>query len=106
MKGETVKVGHKVYKIKYVKRVDAQDSYGECVSSKSEIRIKRDQTPSEMGNTLLHEDLHALCENMGLRLDHSLEEKIVTAFANGLSALIVDNPDHIKKIIRLLTDGK
>lgn len=56
-----------------------------------------------LANTLLHECMHGIVDMQGLTFRREEEEEnIVNALANGMSALIRDNPDFIKFLVKSL----
>lgn len=61
----------------------------------SEIYINTTKPKREILNTLLHETLHAICHNYGLResMECKEEEKLVSVLANGLTQTFVTNPE-------------
>jgi Zn-dependent peptidase ImmA (M78 family) len=61
----------------------------------SKIYINTTKPRREILNSLLHEALHAICHNYGLResMEHKNEEKLVCILANGLTQTLKDNPE-------------
>lgn len=68
-----------------------------------QIRIREKQKWSEESNTLLHELFHAIyhCHNLDQK---SNEEKIVSAFANGMMEAITRNPE-LRKYFQKVWDA-
>ena len=66
------------------------------------IAIAPEQRIDQEANTLLHESLHAMWDHFSLPADE--EERCVTLLANGLTELIVRNPDLLKYLCRLNGD--
>lgn len=65
--------------------------WGQHLSNPQEIRIASVVTEERRVNILLHEILHALYERCCLE-DGAKEETVVEALANGISAVLADNP--------------
>lgn len=93
-----LKIGKKTYRIRYVVKVDKDDSFGECDFTRKRISVKKGQPTDEMANTVLHEILHAICDEKQLGLTREVEEEVVTGITNGLHSLISDNPRFTKKL--------
>ena len=110
-KRETVRIGYREYTISFVKRFTDGDHIGECENpakhthAKGKIRIKAGQEPVEKANTIMHEINHAIAYTYGLNLSDDMEERVVTAFTNGLIAFIRDNPKFVIKLLRLALKG-
>lgn len=71
------------------------DSDGYYLSAKAAIAIKKTISPREKINTVLHECLHAIFHNYGMReviTDKDREEFIVNTLGNGLTQVLVSNP--------------
>jgi hypothetical protein len=51
----------------------------------------------EVADTIIHETLHAIWAERGLKGELD-EETVVTALAHGLTAVMADNPDWVKAI--------
>lgn len=95
----SLKVGYQDIKITEVDLIDGQGVY---IADRSEIRIREGMEKREQLNTLLHESLHALCYSYGLKnefKDDDHEERVVNALGNGLTEILVRNPQLVKCII-------
>lgn len=88
---QSIKVGAVDYTIHVEDTTDGE--YGECISHTQRIRLARNQTAQGVGDTLLHEVLHAIWYESGLfdmkRID---EERIVRTTATWLKMVFRDNP--------------
>lgn len=101
---KTIKIGYKTCAIDLVQSVDDEGSYGHWCSNTSTIKIKEDQSPIEIGNTLIHEILHALFYIQGLNFPDKTEERIVLTLANGLTTVIKDNPGLLTTLSGLIEE--
>lgn len=102
MCSDTVKVGRKTYTVHYKTRLK-ENTLGWCIyakDGKGRIEIKRKQ--GDIADTIIHEVLHAICDDQKLKLADDEEERIVTALANGLTRFLRDNPEFRDKLIQLL----
>lgn len=85
---------------------DGGTSHGQYLDG--EIKVEDALRGGRLANTVLHEVLHAVWDERGLDQDAlaedpgRLEEVVVNAMANGLSALIRDNPDLVPWLAREL----
>ena len=63
--------------------------------------------PQQQANTLIHETLHAIFyeQAMGESRVGEYEEYIVTCFANGLAAVMKQNPKLMAELQKII-DGK
>lgn len=80
----TVKILGHSYKFYRVRKVDKNNSSGECNFQRNIIKIKSGQQKTAEAETILHEVLHAL--------DPNLSEVRVHAFAAQLHQVLRDNP--------------
>ena len=62
-------IGDEIYTVQFVKRLP-KDTIGECDYYKKEIRILDSLPKKELLKTLIHELLHAVCEEHHLKLKH------------------------------------
>ena len=92
-----IKLGYATFKIE--KRTnsfcESQEMMGDCDTQKLRIRYDKSQANNELANTILHEVLHALFHTQSINVSEKLEEKIVHSLANGLCAMIKDNPNFV-----------
>ena len=84
----------KIYKIEYVDADLMQNlgADGACLSN-GRILIADNLNTEDMRETRIHELLHAIWTVMDIGFADRTEEKVVTALAKGLAAVIADNPD-------------
>lgn len=77
------------FKIVYPRKIDNDDSLGECEAGSRIIKIKAGLSDELFEATLLHETLHAILALSGQaeHLKHDLEEGIVLAIETGLGAI-------------------
>lgn len=95
-----IRIGYQDIKVSEVDLID--DAQGLYRADSSEIRIKQGMEGRELLNTLLHECLHGIFYCYGLKeiLEHDdkREEQIVNAVGNGLTEILIRNPDLVKFI--------
>lgn len=77
----------KQYSINYVDAVDHEDNSGECNIRAGEIRILNTLSEAQKNDTLLHEILHIISDELCL----GMSERQVTAMAVGLYAVYKEN---------------
>ena len=96
-----IKVGYKYFDVEFhATSHDLEPGYsGMCQHMKQKIIVTDSLSPAKQANTLLHETLHAICNEYEIFDDDNLEERAVTCLANGLCLLIQENPETIKWII-------
>ena len=95
-----VRIGYETYKVSPMPKAE-RDIEGDFTSSSQLIRVRvGGRSPRFIANTLLHEILHGVFYQAGLRdslsLNHAKEEAIVNCLANGLSQVFRDNPELAK----------
>lgn len=90
----SVKIGYRTYRIIdwNDREAMATQRYGEHSDFEAVIRVSRLAGDIKAANTLLHELMHALWRIQVLG-DSEEEERCVTALANGLCGVWVDNPE-------------
>ena len=66
-----------------------EDNLGLFLADRRQIFIRPDLVPEVMGDTLIHEFLHACFYLMGLK-DEDKEEEIVTSYASCILGVIQD----------------
>ena len=97
-----IRIGRKTYTVHYKTRL-SENTLGWCIyakDGKGRIEIKRKQ--GDIADTIIHEVLHAICDDQKLKLEHEEEERIVGALANGLTRFLRDNPEFREKLVGLL----
>jgi hypothetical protein len=66
-----IKIKNKVvYELVWVDEFADPDTLGECRPWASQIAIKNGQSDKQEMKTFLHEMLHALCEERGIKVSH------------------------------------
>lgn len=101
-KTHKVKIGYRVYKLKFVKKIDAADSHGECDYIKGIIKIKSALEGDELYNTIMHEINHAILYDRGINMSEKTDERIVMAFTNGYHDFFQSNIDFHEQLTELL----
>lgn len=88
-----LKIGHLTYEVQEVAKehMDNAHRYGDCNHDKQLIRLSDDMTQERYNEVLLHEIIHAVFNAQNIKVDD--EEDITTRLANGLSAVLTQNPD-------------
>lgn len=92
-----IKIGYTKYKIQIWDKLTASsnEAYGEFFQREQVIGIDGNQTGSQLVNTLLHEVMHGIVYQMGIKMDGDAdvrEETMVNSVTNGLCQVYVDNP--------------
>lgn len=102
LRPKAVRVNGKTYAMNFTPKNPLIEfaNHGYCDNAKQAIHIEGDQTAFEECDTVIHELLHAVWNQMSLSdLDEQLEERVVRALGTGLTGLYSDNPkllDYIK----------
>jgi len=84
------------------------DSYGEFDHRKNTITISKDLSDLDYSCTLIHEIIHAVCYYYGLTqngqpLDtENKEEIVVNNISNGITAVLKENPNVLKDLLKKL----
>lgn len=90
----TVRVIGKTFAIEYVDKVDDEDSAGEHRRDAQLIKVRVGQHPETLRETLLHEVIHAVEE----QLDLGMKERQVHSLAIGLFQVLRENRDLVEFI--------
>lgn len=85
----------KRYQVQILDRVDEQDSWGEHELGEQLLKAKREQGFEAARDTLLHEALHGIEDQLNL----NLKEQQVHQIATGLLAVLRDNPTFARWLI-------
>jgi hypothetical protein len=93
-----VRIGYRDFKIKPFPQGFGERLDGETDFSNLTIMFHESLDPSVKSSTLLHEILHVVFDEFALAKD-DCEERVVSAFTNGLCQVIRDNPDVLAFII-------
>ena len=81
----------------------ANDAHGQFFSKEGIIGYTEEEKGVSHANTILHEILHAIIYQWNIELGEKEEEHLVSALSNGLTTVLVDNPnlmDYIKNKIK------
>lgn len=92
-----VQIGYKTYTIDYIDN-PMGDNHGICQNEKGKIFIDKNLPTSDLMNTTIHEILHAIFYSYGILTDEDEEEKIVVALANGITEVVLRNPELLRKL--------
>jgi len=89
---------YSTYRVLYQKKVmlDNRAKLGTISFNKSEIKISTKQSKQDQIETLFHEYIHALFEELEI---NPLEEKEVNKLSRSLVKFIQENPELIKAIL-------
>jgi hypothetical protein len=92
-----VKIGSSIYDVEYVRDLtsNGNEISGRIWEIDKLIKICTDGTYQNQFQTLLHESVHGICWEYGIK---DIEDFVVV-LSNGIYALIVDNPKFIQKIL-------
>lgn len=99
---EKIRIGYRDFTIRFVDKVDAEGSLGDCEKNTGKIRVMKGMDGAEKANVVLHEITHAIIHAQGLDLSEKTEEKVVLAIANGMISFMRDNPRFMGRLLRLL----
>ena len=69
---------------------------GECRTLEQRILIEEGQKPDTQKDTILHEVLHAISDEMEL----DLSEEQVTGASKGILAVLMDNPSFARYLLK------
>jgi len=99
---DNLKIGYQLYTLE--SHGDLDGINGDCDCEAGIIRYDSTETGFRHVNTILHEVLHAVWDQVGLNatLTEEQQEQVVTSLASGLTMILADNP-HIT-IQRLKAD--
>lgn len=97
---ERIKIISKRFTIEYTKGGDlAEDHMGECRSYEQRILIEEGLKYDTQKETLFHEVLHAISDEM-LEEESGLSETQVTQMSRGVLAVLMDNPLFARYLLR------
>lgn len=100
-----MKVGAHQYRVEAVTTPALEDEkkWADNDTRRLAFRVQTWERPgSAVVSDLLHECLHAWCEDAGAGWDRDDEEKIASALAPRLTAFLADNPDAVRELLRML----
>ena len=100
-----IKIGYRDYKLEEWKQTvaTANEAHGQFFSKEGIIGYTTDEKGVSHANTILHEILHAIIYQWNLDLGEKAEEHLVNGLTNGLTTVLVDNPqliDYLKQEIK------
>ena len=101
---EKIKIGYKEYRLEKWKQTvaSANEAQGQFFAKEGIIGYTDDEKGVSHANTLLHEIIHAIVYQWNIDVGEK-EETIVNGLTNGLTTVLVDNPnliDYLKKNIK------
>lgn len=107
MKPRSVKVGAQTYCIQYRPLTDLM---GECLTRSKIIRVNKHLAGRVMAETILHETMHAIWYEWGIKNSEmsesdfvagvATEEHAINGLANGIMAVFRDNPKFRAFIVK------
>ncbi len=83
-----------------VKRVKSRKIGGDCAQidyARLSISVSTDLVSTYAKQSLLHEIIHGVLENAGIRDQH--DEQLVDAMATGILGVLRDNPDVVSYLV-------
>ena len=98
---ESILVIGKTFAVEDVDKVDDEDSSGEQRRDQQLIKVKAGQHPETLRETLLHELIHAIEEQLGL----DMKERQVHSLAIGLFQVLRENPALVRFVTATTTKG-
>lgn len=100
MKLKKLKIGYQSYDIDWWTATNAtsNEASGEFFAKEKKIGVDSRESGAQLVNTIIHEALHAVVYQQGLKLGDEQEELIVNSMANGLTGILVDNPGFVNWI--------
>jgi len=82
-----VVVGDSIYDVKFVRKIDADNTLGLCCSGSKTIWIRQKQTRQDTFLTFIHELLHAIEFEYELNIEH----KLIHDLEKPIADLLFDN---------------
>lgn len=86
-----------MYREYCIVKYQRDEEYGHYSSERGVLGYEENQNPKMLANTLIHEQLHLVVDEMGRKLKD--EETVVNAMANGLSCLMQNNQELWRQIL-------
>ena len=107
----TIKIGYTKYEIQVWDKMTAtsNEAYGEFFERQMAIGIDTNQNGIQLVNTFLHEIMHGVIYQYGMKLDGDAdqrEETLVNVITNGMTSVYVDNPWLLPWIQQQLKNGE
>lgn len=102
-----IKIGNHTYSVKYVVPDDGSGDYfyGRTHTRTTRMEINPTQAKSQARDTLLHEVLHAILDDVDSPLDDEKEESVIRAITPGLLGVLRNNPALLTFLLSKETDG-
>ena len=102
---DKIKVGYREYKLEEWKQTvaSANEAQGQFFSKEGVIGYVTTEQGVSHANTILHEVIHAIIYQWNIDLGEKTEEHLVNGLTNGLTTVLVDNPqliDYLKQEIK------
>lgn len=95
-----IHIGYKTYQLNYIPS-HLGDSHGICLKDKGQIYIDEDLSPDDKINTIVHEILHAVFHAYAIEASDEVEERHVLTLANGITEVVLRNPQLLKELSKL-----
>jgi len=70
--------------------------FGHCLEASSELRLATEMEPDKEAQVLIHEVMHAVCENNGIKMS----EKDTRVASNVWFCVLRDNPEFVEYIMK------
>lgn len=101
---DALKIGYRTYRLETIdSSAEADNGRTAHVNHRTGvIRLANDQPPARTAFLIVHEALHAMFEDTGIQWEAADEEKMVERLTPRLCALLADNPDGVREIVRVL----
>lgn len=75
---KAIQILGKTYKIEYVDNKTIGGNYGDCNTTKAYIRINKEITKQQQEDTLLHEVLHIISDELTLEMNEGQVGRLAT----------------------------
>lgn len=76
---KAIQILGKEYKIEYVDNKTLGGNYGDCNTTKAYIRINKEITKQQQEDTLIHEALHIISDELKIELEERQVQILATA---------------------------
>ena len=102
-----IKIGYRNYNLEKWKQTvaNANDAHGQFFAKEGVIGYTEEEKGVSHANTIIHEILHAIIYQWNIELGEKEEEHLVSALSNGLTTVLVDNPNLIDYIKNKIKEG-
>ena len=104
---ESIKIGYRDYKLEKWKQTvaTANEAQGQFFQKEGIIGYVTTEEGVSHANTIIHEILHAIIYQWNIELGEKEEEHLVSALSNGLTTVLVDNPELINYLKTKIKEG-